>query len=68
MNQGGQIYLGTTYQNGKIIPNDHRMYKSFWPKNRQNGHKIQTSSIVGPSKIYPNLFFWFENYHLAALI
>jgi hypothetical protein len=25
--QGCQIYLGTTYQNGKNIPNDHKMYQ-----------------------------------------
>jgi hypothetical protein len=25
--QGCQIFLGTTYQNGENIPNDHKMYK-----------------------------------------
>jgi hypothetical protein len=34
--QGCQIFLGTTYQNGKNIPNDHKMYQmdpkcSSWP-------------------------------------
>jgi TPR repeat protein len=32
-NQGIQIFLGTIYQNGKNIPNDHKMAIKF-------GHKI----------------------------
>jgi hypothetical protein len=54
--QGCQIFLGTTYQNGKNIPNYHNIYQmAVKCKN------IPTSSIARPSKIYPNLDFWFEN-------
>jgi hypothetical protein len=30
-------------------------------ENIPNNHKISTSSIARPSKIYPNWYFWFEN-------
>jgi hypothetical protein len=37
-NQGCQIFLGATYQTGKIcIPNGHKIYK--WPQTIPNGHK-----------------------------
>jgi hypothetical protein len=39
------------------------MYYTKCPWNRPNRHKIciLTASITTPSKIYPNLDFWFEN-------
>jgi hypothetical protein len=45
---------------GKRLPNNHKIYQmvtqyAIWPEN------IPTSSIASPSKIYPNLDFWFEN-------
>jgi hypothetical protein len=44
-NQGCQMFLATTYQNGKNIPNDQKMNQmaikyTKWPKNIPNGHKI----------------------------
>jgi hypothetical protein len=58
--QGCQIFLGTTYQNGKNIPNNQIIYQmaeiqTKWSEN------IPTSSIASPSKIYSNKDFWFEN-------
>jgi hypothetical protein len=45
--QGCQIFLGTTYQNGKKY--------TKWPQNRPNGRKnIPTPSIASPTQIYPN--------------
>jgi hypothetical protein len=31
MYQGCQIFVGTTYQNGKNIQNNHKMYQIIWP-------------------------------------
>jgi hypothetical protein len=68
-NQGCQMLLGTTYQNGKIyiyqitinIPNGHKIYQmatryTKWPQDIPNGHKIPIpqSAFASPSKIYPN--------------
>jgi hypothetical protein len=59
--------LFQTYQNGKNIPNDHRLFQpaineTKWPYNITNGHKIYKHFFfLGPSKIYPNFDFWFEN-------
>jgi hypothetical protein len=68
-NQGCQIFLCTIYQNGDNTPNEHNIHQSVlkytkWPENWPNGHKIcmPVSSIVRPSKIYPNWDFWFEKY------
>jgi hypothetical protein len=48
--QGCQISIGETYQNGtKAIK------QTKWLLN------IPTSFVARPSKIYPNLEFWFEN-------
>jgi hypothetical protein len=43
--QGCQIFLGTTYQNGKNIPNGHKIYQmatkyTIWPQNIPYGRKI----------------------------
>jgi hypothetical protein len=72
--QGCQIFLSTTYQDGKNIPNNHKIYKKAakwtkWPQNRPKGHKIYipTPSIESPSKIYPNLIFGLKISHLATL-
>jgi hypothetical protein len=63
-NQGCQIFLDTTYQNGgkytTTLPNGHKIYqmtvKYFkWLLN------IPALSILRPSEIYPNWYFWFEN-------
>jgi hypothetical protein len=42
------------------IPNVHKIYqmavkRTIWPQN------TPTSTVARPSKIYPNLDFWFEN-------
>jgi hypothetical protein len=57
--QGCQIYLGTTYQNGKNIPIDYKMYRMvknipFGCKTNKMALKIPTSSIARTFKIYPN--------------
>jgi hypothetical protein len=51
--QGCQIYLGPTFQNGQNIRNYRKIY--------QMAVNIPTLSITRPSKIYPNWDFWFEN-------
>jgi hypothetical protein len=43
--QGCQIFIGATYQNGKNIPNDYKLYQitlkyTKWPLNITNGHII----------------------------
>jgi hypothetical protein len=64
--QSCQIFLSTTYQNGKNIPNNHEIYQmatkyTKWPQNTPKGPKIDqvannvpTSFITSPLKIYPN--------------
>jgi hypothetical protein len=44
-NQGCQIFLATTYQNGKSIPNNHKKYQmatkyTKWPHIGPNNHDI----------------------------
>jgi hypothetical protein len=65
--QGCQIFLGTSYQNGKNftnipqkIPNVYQIYQMAvkWTKRPWN---IPKSSIARHSKNYPNFDFWFEN-------
>jgi hypothetical protein len=60
------MFLGTTYQNGKNIPNNRKTYQMA--VNIPNGRKynkwplnIPASSIASPSKIYPNQESGFEN-------
>jgi hypothetical protein len=50
-----QIYLSTTYQNGKNIPNGKNGVKY---NNRTRN--IPTLSGPTPSKIYPYWDFWYE--------
>jgi hypothetical protein len=43
--QGCQIFLSTTYQNGEHVPKDHKIYQMVtkyteWSLNIPNGHKI----------------------------
>jgi hypothetical protein len=66
MIQGCQVFLDTIYQHGEKytkLPLNYQM-----AKNITNGRKlfqmainIATLSILGPSKIYPNWDFLFEN-------
>jgi hypothetical protein len=42
------------------IPNVHKIYQKY-VKWTECPYNIPTSSIARPSKIYPNLAFWFEN-------
>jgi hypothetical protein len=39
-NQGCHIFIGTTYQNGKNIPNNHKIYQIATKIPITNGHKI----------------------------
>jgi hypothetical protein len=66
--QGCQIFLGTKYQNREkyqITTKDTKMSIKYteYPLKRPNVHKIYLPYIFHskPSKIYPNLDFWFEN-------
>jgi hypothetical protein len=43
------------------VPNGYKLYVPFVRKIDKMAIKIPTSSIARPSKIYPNLDFWFEN-------
>jgi hypothetical protein len=54
-NQGCQIFLGTTYQNGGKYING--LSKCMYTKWSQN---IPTCSIPKLTKIYPNSNFWYE--------
>jgi TPR repeat protein len=43
--RAARFFLVQTYQNGKNIPNDHKLYQTAinytkWPQNIPNGHKI----------------------------
>jgi hypothetical protein len=48
--QGCQIFLSTTYQNGKNMPNDHTIYQmatkyTKWPQNISNASKVDQMVI-----------------------
>jgi hypothetical protein len=47
-NQGCQVFLGTTYQHVKNIPNDHKIYTK-WP---QNVYQMTTKFIPNDHKMY----------------
>jgi hypothetical protein len=58
LNKGCQIFIGTRYQNGGEVYQSIIKYTTM-QLNIPNGHKInpmamKASSIVRPSKIYPN--------------
>jgi hypothetical protein len=73
LSRGCQIFLGTTYQKGKNVPNGHKIYQMAikylkWTLNVRNGHKIyqhcpfprsQTFTLIG--------IFVMKIYHLATL-
>jgi hypothetical protein len=56
-----------TYQNGKNIPSDHKLYQiaikyTTWPKTVPSGHKIfQHFPFQRTSQMYPIWDFWYEN-------
>jgi hypothetical protein len=71
--KGCQIFLGTTYQNGKNIRNDYQNGPK-WPYYIKFGHKIDkmdlkipASCIATPSKIFQIGIFGSKIYHLATL-
>jgi hypothetical protein len=64
--KGCQIFLGTTYQNGKNIPIDYKIYKmtktyTKWPRN------VPKFSALRPSKNIKIEVFGMKIYHLATL-
>jgi hypothetical protein len=74
LEQGCQIFLGTTYQNGKIYRITIKYTK--WPqtisngrKNRQNGHKkYQHLPLQVPPKFTQTRIFGLKICHLATLV
>jgi hypothetical protein len=44
---GSQIFLGTTCQNGKNIPNNHKIYQMDLNKNMQDPQKITRKRVLG---------------------
>jgi hypothetical protein len=67
-----RIFLGTSYQNRKNVPNEHKTYTCT------NGHKLsqniskglkiyQHFSIKGPQKFTQNIIFGLKINHLATL-
>jgi hypothetical protein len=69
-NRVARFFLVQTYQNGPNIANyTNRPY--IIPNGRKTFQmviNIQTFFILRPSKIYPNLDFWFQTNHLATLV
>jgi hypothetical protein len=70
VNQGCQIFRGTTYQNGikynkwkQNIPNDNQIYQNI-----SIGHKIYQHYSKDPQNITKLGFFGMEIYHLATLV
>jgi hypothetical protein len=73
--QGCQIFIGTTYQNGKNILNDHKMYQlakqyTIWPINRQICHKNTNIFYCKTFQNLPKLGFLVRKYmyHQATLL
>jgi hypothetical protein len=59
--QGCQIFVSTPYQNGKIIPNSHKIYQIA--VNRPNGNIFNIHNNIFHYKTLqniPKLGFWFE--------
>jgi hypothetical protein len=67
MLRAARFFLVQTYQNGKNIKNDNKLYQTAinytkWPLNIPNGHKIyQHLPFKGPLKFTQIRDFWFEN-------
>jgi hypothetical protein len=70
---GCQIFLGTTYQNGKNIPNNHKIYKMAtkyinWPQSRPNGRKTYQHLQLPDSPKFTQIWiFGLKMCHLATL-
>jgi hypothetical protein len=60
-------FWGTTYQNGKNIQKDHKMYQMAIKYGDQMAIKYTCILFARPSKIYPNWDFGLKIYHLATL-
>jgi hypothetical protein len=56
-----QICHGTTYQNGKTIPIDHKVYEIATKYMDQMAIKYTNIFHCKILQIYPNWDFWFEN-------
>jgi hypothetical protein len=57
-----RFFLAQNTKTRKIHQNDHKIYPiSVKYNKRPCPQNIPTSSNARPSKIYPNLDFWFEN-------
>jgi hypothetical protein len=66
-NQGCQIFLGATYQDGGKYQIYHRIYQMA-PKYIQNCHKIdQHIPLQDPPKLTQIRIFGLKKYHLATL-
>jgi hypothetical protein len=71
---GCQIFLGTTYQIGKNIPNGHKIYRMAtkcdkWPKIGPNGHEIyQHLPLKYPPKFTLIGIMGLKKCHLATLV
>jgi hypothetical protein len=64
--QGCQIFIGTTYQNGKTIPKGYKITQ--WSQNGPNGNKMhQLRPLQGPPKFTQIDIFGLKIYHLATL-
>jgi hypothetical protein len=72
--QGCQIILGTKYQNGKNIPNYHKLYQMSMKYNKrpQNGpsvHEIYQHLILQDPPKFPQIWiFGLKTNHLATLL
>jgi hypothetical protein len=69
-----RFFLFQTYQNGKNIPNDQKLYKKAinytkWQQNIPNGHKIfKHFPLQSPPKITQSGIFGLKINHLATLL
>jgi hypothetical protein len=62
INRVARFFLFQTYQNGKNIPNDHKLYQNAvsytkWPKYIPNCHKSNNIFYSKALQILPNLVF-----------
>jgi hypothetical protein len=74
LNRVARVFLVQTYQNGKNIPNDHKIYQTALnitklPKNIPTGHKTyQHFPLQGPPNFTQIGIFGFKINHLATLL
>jgi hypothetical protein len=52
LRQGSEIFLGTTYPNGKNIPKDHKIYQI---EKKPNGSKCYKMTNIFYSKVLQNI-------------